>query len=225
MVVVTLGAVLSPSGRTLRPSGHVDRKAIIGASIALVGLSPFAGMSAHAATGSASRPSIHVLGDSLTADGAAWLRAAAKPTRLRIDAKQSRHAFQGVALLRKVRPLPRTIVFALGSNDDWDSWGRTSFKRRIKEVFAVAGPSRCVVWVNFYQRPTAAQARRHVMLFSGLNDELARAAKTRRNLRVVDWAALAARNPRWFRYDEMHPLDAGYRARARAIVSAIRACQ
>ncbi len=168
---------------------------------------------------------VYVQGDSLTVDSASSLRTLAKPSVLAIDAKTGRHAYQGAALMAKVKILPENVVIGLGSNDDYDAMGVAIFRANVGKIMSLVGKSRCAVWVNMYQKPTAAQVKKKIpMIFTGLNNVLKAMAASNTNVRIVDWASLAAANPSWFRYDSMHPTVAGYLARSKATVAALKTC-
>ena len=168
---------------------------------------------------------IYVQGDSLTFDSASSLRALTKPAAITIDSKSGRHAYQGVALMAKVKVLPEAVVVGLGSNDDYDAMGVKLFQANVNKVMTMVGNNRCLVWVNIFQKLTPAQIKKKTpMIFTGLNRVLTSLAAAHPNVRIVDWAAMANANPAWFKYDSMHPTDAGYLARSRATVAALKTC-
>jgi lysophospholipase L1-like esterase len=55
-----------------------------------------------------------------------------------------------------------------------------------------------------------------------LNQALRRAATHHDNLVLVDWVGLVRNHPWWLAEDGVHVSSAGYRARARAIATAVR---
>jgi lysophospholipase L1-like esterase len=124
---------------------------------------------------------------------------------------------EGVALLRAQAPhLERVVVVSLGTNDD--PRFVSAFRTGVRQVLAIAGPTRCVVWTNI-ARPPAAGAS-----YDAYNRVLAAQAVAHRNLVVVDWQALVRKHPAWLRADGVHATAAGYRARAAAIAAAVKEC-
>jgi len=115
------------------------------------------------------------------------------------------------------RALARVIHVSLGTNDDPRSV--EAFRSAIREVMAVAGPRRCVVWANIV-RPSVAGAS-----YAGYNRALAQESRPRTNLRVVDWARLVRENPHWLAGDGVHVSAVGYRVRARAVARSVRRCR
>ena len=88
----------------------------------------------------------------------------------------------------------------------------------MREILAIAGPARCVVWANIDRPPAAGTS------YDGLNRVLSAGAATHRNLVVVDWRALVRSHPAWLRGDGVHATTAGYRGRAAAIAAAVKEC-
>jgi lysophospholipase L1-like esterase len=130
----------------------------------------------------------------------------------------SRHAFEGAAVMRAYgRSLPRVIHVSLGTNDDPRSPG--AFRAAIREVMAVAGARRCVVWANVVRPPVAGAS------YGAYNRVLARESRPRENLRVVNWARLVARNRHWLAGDGVHVSAEGYQARAAAVARSVRRCR
>jgi lysophospholipase L1-like esterase len=129
----------------------------------------------------------------------------------------SRHAYEGAAVMRAFgRRLPRVIHISLGTNDDPRSVD--AFRSAIRDVMAVAGPRRCVVWANIV-RPAAGAS------YAGYNRALAQESRPRENLRVVNWARLVRDNPHWLAGDGVHVSAEGYQVRARAVARSVRRCR
>ena len=114
------------------------------------------------------------------------------------------------------RGLPRVIHVSLGTNDDPRSV--SAFRSAIREVMAVAGPRRCVVWANIVRPPVAGAS------YAGYNRALAQESRPRKNLRVVNWARMVRENSYWLAGDGVHVSAEGYRARAKAVARAVRRC-
>jgi hypothetical protein len=60
--------------------------------------------------------------------------------------------------------------------------------------------------------------------YDGYNRALAREARARDNLRIVNWARMVRRNPGWLADDGVHVSAEGYRTRARAVARQVRRC-
>jgi lysophospholipase L1-like esterase len=130
----------------------------------------------------------------------------------------SRHAFEGADVLRAFgRALPRVIHVSLGTNDDPRSV--SAFRSAVREVMAVAGPRRCVVWANVVRPPVAGAS------YAGYNRALARESRPRKNLRVVNWARMVRENSYWLAGDGVHVSAEGYQVRARAVARSVRRCR
>jgi hypothetical protein len=158
-----------------------------------------------------------VNGDSLAVGTQPYLPGLLGGWRVRQSNKVSRHAPEGPAILRRLgRSLPRVLVISLGTNDDPNMVD--AFRDAIDDTLDVAGPRRCVVWINIV-RPAVAGAS-----YAGYNRALTDEAGKRENLRVVNWARMAKRHPEWFGSDGVHPDATGYQARAAAIARAVKRC-
>jgi GDSL-like lipase/acylhydrolase family protein len=159
-----------------------------------------------------------VEGDSLAEGTAPYLGRSLPRWSLREDVDVSRHAQEGVALLRaKGAALEPVVVLQLGTNDD--PRFVSSFRALVREAMAVAGPARCVIWVNIV-RPPAVGASYH-----GYNEVLVSVAARHPNLRIVDWVGMVRRNPWWLAPDGVHVSVGGYAARARAIAGTMSQCR
>ncbi|HZN88011.1 MAG TPA: hypothetical protein VFB44_03470 [Thermoleophilaceae bacterium] len=94
-----------------------------------------------------------------------------------------------------------------------------AFARFVAEATRLAGPDRCVVWATIY-RPGVDG-----VIYAGFNRILAAHVASHANMRLVDWNGMVRRHRHWVATtDRVHPVAAGYRARARAIASAVRSC-
>jgi len=168
---------------------------------------------------------IYVQGDSLTVDSSTVLKSLARPSIVTLDAKSGRHAYEGISRMRKVKSFPDAVVVALGTNDDYNAYGVALFKSHVQSAMGLFGTKRCVVWVNLFQARTAKQIKAKVpMIFTGMNALLASIESRTPTFHVVDWAKMSGYHPEWYRYDSVHPTDAGYLARAKAIIAALKAC-
>ena len=157
-------------------------------------------------------------GDSLAVGTKPYLPKELRGWRVKQSASVSRHAYEGADVMRSYgRSLPRVIHVSLGTNDDPNDVD--GFRAAIREVMDVAGGRRCVVWTNIVRPPVAGAS------YAGYNHALAAESRPRANLRVVNWARMARRNPQWFGSDGVHVTAEGYQARARAIATSVRRCR
>jgi lysophospholipase L1-like esterase len=182
---------------------------IVGALVALTA-SVAAGASA-----AEQRRSLLDVGDSLSVGTAPYLKRQLRGYRIERFHDVGLHAYDAAKLVRAVgASLPRVLVVSAGTNDDPRMV--STFARAVSGVVGAAGRERCVVWPTI-ARPPAVGAS-----YAGLNRALTRAAARHANLVLVDWVGLVRRNPRWLSADGVHVSAAGYRARAAAIVTAVR---
>jgi hypothetical protein len=168
--------------------------------------------------GEASRTrNLLVNGDSLAVGTAPYIPRALPRWRVTQSTAISRHAFEGASVMRAYgRGLPRVVHVSLGTNDD--PRNLSGFRAAIRAVMAVAGPRRCVVWANIV-RPSVAGAS-----YAGYNRVLAQESRSRKNLRVVDWARMVREHPYWLAGDGVHVSAEGYRYRASRVARSVRRC-
>lgn len=160
--------------------------------------------------------SVLSIGDSLGEGTKPYLGGALPGWKVDQSVSISRHAPQGVSILRARGGLPSVIVFALGTNDDPRSV--SSFTNAVSAALGLAGSTRCVVVPNIVRPPVAGAS------YAGYNNALAALARRNRNLRIVDWAGLVAGNRGWLAGDGVHVTGVGYAARARAIAKQVERC-
>ena len=157
-----------------------------------------------------------IVGDSLSEGTKPYLPPALGSWHVDQSVSTSRHAPEGVAILRRRGSLPGAIVFALGTNDD--PHATSSFRNSLEAVRAIAGDTRCVVVPNIVRPPVGGAS------YSGYNHAIADLAHHHDNFRLVDWASLVARNRGWLADDGAHVTAEGYQARARAIANQVARC-
>ena len=85
-------------------------------------------------------------------------------------------------------------------------------------MLGLAGPKRCVVWVNIRRPPYNGVS------YAGFNRALDQIAATAPNLAVVDWNGMVQSGQAAVAGDGVHSTPDGYRARAAAIVQALEGC-
>jgi lysophospholipase L1-like esterase len=179
----------------------------------LAAAAPSAGVPADAAR----TRNLLVNGDSLAVGTAPYIPRALRRWRVTQSTAISRHAFEGASVMRAYgRRLPRVIHVSLGTNDD--PRNLAGFRAAIREVMAVAGQRRCVVWANIVRPPVAGAS------YAGYNRVLREESKPRDNLRVVDWARMVRENPGWLAGDGVHVSATGYQYRARRVAQSVRRC-
>lgn len=162
-------------------------------------------------------PRVFVDGDSLAVGTGPYLSHYLPGWAIAQSTSISRHAPEGVDLLRTAgEKLAKVIVVSLGTNDD--PRATDTFRNAVRESLRIAGPQRCVIWANIVRPPVGGVG------YAGYNRILATLNKRRDNLFVVDWASIAARNRSWFGPDGVHPTATGYEVRARAIGRKAEAC-
>jgi len=159
---------------------------------------------------------VFAIGDSLGEGTRPYLPGALPRWRVEQSVSTSRHAPEGVSILRRRGSLPGAIVFALGTNDG--PGAVSTFAAAIDGAVAVAGRTRCVVVPNIVRPPVGGVS------YAGYNRVIAAAARSHKNLREVDWAGLVARNRGWLAEDGVHVTAVGYQARARAIARQVEKC-
>ena len=159
---------------------------------------------------------VFAVGDSLGEGTRPYLPGALPGWRVEQSVSISRHAPEGVSIIRSRGGLPAVVVFALGTNDDPRSV--TTFSNAIHAVLEIAGKTRCVVVPNIV-RPAVAGTT-----YAGYNKVIAAAARHHDNFRAADWAALVSRNRGWLAGDGVHVTATGYVARARLIAHQVERC-
>jgi len=159
---------------------------------------------------------VFAIGDSLGEGTRPYLPGALRRWRVEQSVSISRHAPEGVSILRRRGSLPGVIVFALGTNDGPGAAG--SFAGSLDAVLEIAGKTRCVVVPSIVRPPVGG------ISYAGYNRAIAAAARRHSNFREVDWAGLVAAHRGWLAGDGVHVDASGYRARARAIAEQVERC-
>ncbi len=159
---------------------------------------------------------VFAVGDSLGEGTRPYLPRALPHWRVDQSVSISRHAPEGVSILRNRGNLPSVIVFALGTNDS--PGAASTFRSAIASALAIAGDSRCVVVPTIVRPPVGG------ISYAGYNNAIADLARSHENLRVVDWAGLVSANRGWLADDGVRVDATGYSARARAIAKQVEHC-
>jgi hypothetical protein len=182
--------------------------------VACLGLSALRPPEATSSTVAAQR--LLDLGDSLSMGAAPYLQARLRGYRIDRFHDVGLHAYDAAAIVAdSPGSLPPVLVVSAGTNDDPRIV--STFIRAVSRVLRAAGRHRCVVWPTIV-RPAAVGAT-----YDRLNGALARAASRHPNLVLVDWVGMVQRHSAWLSNDGVHVTAAGYRARAAAIATAVRA--
>jgi LPXTG-motif cell wall-anchored protein len=169
-----------------------------------------------AAGPAAAAPSLLHVGDSLAQGSDPPLRQLLPGWSITTDALKSRPTSAGVAIIERQPSLPQALVVELGTNDSPDQ--SAQFAAAVRHVLALAGPNRCVVWVNIHRPPYNG------ISYAGFNRALDQIAATAPNLAVVDWNGMVNSGQAQVAGDGVHSTPDGYRARAAAIAQALGGC-
>jgi len=161
-------------------------------------------------------PSLLHVGDSLAVGSDPPLRQLLPGWAITTDALKNRPTATGVAIIDRRPSLPDSLVVELGTNDSPDQSAR--FAGYVRHVLQVAGPDRCVVWVNIHRPPYNG------ISYAGFNRALDQIAATSSNLAVVDWNGMVNSGQAQVASDGVHSTPAGYEARAQAIAQALQGC-
>jgi lysophospholipase L1-like esterase len=126
--------------------------------------------------------------------------------------QNGRRTAEGVTELRGLgRAVEPVVVVSLGTNDA--GMAPAEFRAHVDEVVALAGPSRCVVWLTISLDD-----------LDELNGVLREAAREHSNLELADWGALVEEEPELLAFDGVHGTPAGYERRAELVAGIARRC-
>jgi lysophospholipase L1-like esterase len=166
--------------------------------------------------GSSDHPAgaVTLIGDSLNVGTEPYLPDELHTWRIVTNDRIGRTTAEGLVELESGHTeLAPTLVVSLGTNDPPEEVD--GFRSDVAHLLRLAGPDRCVVWATIWRdgRPNDA--------FNGV---LRDAASGNGRLRIVEWAAMVHEHPDWLAADGLHGNATGYRARARAVASAVQSC-
>jgi len=151
------------------------------------------------------------LGDSLAAGTGPPLAGKLEGRTVTTLAARNQTSSQGLAVLRGVRDVPRTLVVQLGTNDT----DVRRFRSNVRSVLAIARrASASVLWVNV-ARPVLSATRD-----TELNEVLTAESARHDELQVLDWKG-AVTSGRVALGDDVHPTGDGYFTRAQLIADAL----
>ena len=157
-----------------------------------------------------------IVGDSLSQGTKPYLPRALADWHVEQSVSISRHAPEGVAILRHRGGLPGAVIFALGTNDD--PHGVSSFRNSLEQALSVAGDTRCVVVPNIVRPPVGGAS------YAGYNQAIAELDHRHKNFREADWARLVSHHGGWLADDGAHVTAEAYQARARLIAKQVERC-
>lgn len=156
---------------------------------------------------------VSLVGDSLNVGIEPYLRELLGERAFTADDVVGRPTAVGLEHLRAgAASLGRYVVVSLGTNDPVES--ADAFRAGLAEAVRLVG-SRCLVWATIHRDGDA---------YAGFNAILRAQAARTRNLRLVDWSAMVDAHPDWLGPDGIHAGPEGYRARAQAVLDAMRTC-
>lgn len=160
------------------------------------------------------RGMVSLVGDSLNVGVEPYLQEELRGWQISADDVVGRSTATGIEHLRLRRAaLGAYVVVSLGTNDPVE--GVDAFRADVAEVLRVATARRCVVWPTIHRDGDAYEPF----------DQILRDASTgNRNLRLVEWTSMIRAHPDWLAADGIHGTPDGYKARAKAIVDAMRTC-
>ena len=151
------------------------------------------------------------LGDSLAVGSGPPLAGKLEGRTVTTLAARNRTSSQGLAVLRRVADVPRTLVVQLGTNDT----DVRRFRANVRSVLAIARrASARVLWINV-ARPVLDGTRD-----TELNEVLTAESARHDELQVLDWKG-AVTSGRVQLGDDVHPSGDGYSTRAQLIADAL----
>jgi len=160
------------------------------------------------------RSSVSLLGDSLNVGVEPYLQGRLAGWTMHADDVVGRPTWIGLEHLRaESSALAPYVVISLGTNDP--ATAVAEFDQAVEDALTLAGRHRCVVWPTVHRDGAA---------YEPFNEVLRALASRNRNLRVVEWERMVEQNPSYLAPDGIHGSPAGYAARAKAIVAAMRSC-
>ncbi len=156
---------------------------------------------------------VALVGDSLNVGVEPYIGGALPGFEVITNDRVGRRTEEGIDAIEQGHArLAPYVVVSLGTNDS--PADTRAFRAAVERVTELVGPGRCLVWATIWRdAPNDA-----------FNRVLRDAAAANRRMRLVEWAEMVRAHPDWLASDGVHGSETGYRARARAIASAVRGC-
>jgi hypothetical protein len=170
-------------------------------------------------TGSTSRGTMVVIGDSLAVGMRPWLAADLPGWHVSIDGRVGRPLSEGMRVLSATTlsaPAQTVLAISLFTNDDPSQ--TTRLHAAVAETLRRAGPNGCVVWATITRPPVGGVS------YHAANALLQRGSEADARLKLVPWAQYTAANPGVLAADGIHPSPAGYKQRALMYAQAAQRC-
>jgi lysophospholipase L1-like esterase len=156
-----------------------------------------------------------LIGDSLTVGVKPYMPDAATKqgwTTIKIVDKSNQDTKWALSQLEAISKLPTVVVMATGTNDPADANHLQSQMFEALTYIKAHGGSR-LIWVNVHRDG-----------YDHFNAELARVAKTRKEITIVDWDTWAKAHSNLLGGDGVHPKGpTGYKGRATLIADGLAA--
>lgn len=187
-----VGSAVSP--RRVRPSVRLG--VLVCAAVLLVGVGTWLWDDL------TSRPSVYVIGDSITSLSQTSISsvltdAGYRPTISATPGARIGQAQTNIATLAQNQPW--AWIVELGTDDA--GAGNASWPQPFLAEWTAVAPARCVVYVTVSPRagPVGAQ----------INASIERLAQAHQNVHVLDWGQEEYANPTWVASDGIHPTSEG----------------
>lgn len=161
--------------------------------------------------GNASRPTLGIVGDSITADSSAEIHAAVDPTYFaglpRATMARAATAIRDMATLEPQGP-PEDWIVELGTDDDgwFENAGQTdpNWAAEFQWEVQYLQSASCVIFVTVSQNPMLPPP-----IPQELDSAMWTAAFAHPNFHVLDWGDIQYSQPGWVQHDEIHPTAVG----------------
>ncbi len=165
---------------------------------------------------------VTVIGDSLTVRATTQIRAAFRGDRISINGENGKRADELVAALKHHLPADVVIV-NVGTNDAIQARTHPDWRSGFDEIVSLVENVPCVVFATV---STIVGSAEHSTVAAQINAEIRNLARSRSNVRVVDWNA-AVHGPdakNYLDFDGIHETPAGAEWFADQYARAIRSC-
>jgi hypothetical protein len=188
----------------------------IAATLAVALLASLALVAAPAASAAPGGGRVLVVGDSLEELTSPYLQGLLPGVPITVNAVGGSNSFQIFDLFQEsYEPSDSVIVFDAGTNDDPEY--PQILAENLKKVAAIAGEACMVV-------PTIHGFTVNGVDNTGKNRVVAEFAASRPGTQTPDWAGYVHTHPQEMQADNLHPIEAGAKARAELIAAGISRC-